>query len=155
MAAIWQITISCAFLLWKSLCFGLKFHWKFLPKGPINDKPALIQIMACRLFGDKPLSEAMLARFTDAYMHHLALMSWALNKHLLSPTGDDIFHYIFMTENNYSLIQISLNAISRISHSVLLKAMYHQRDFMYKDSLVLYTVCDTLPLPSLTQVPYI
>ena len=33
---------------------------KFVPKGPINDIPALLQIMAWRRPGDKPLSEPML-----------------------------------------------------------------------------------------------
>ena len=33
---------------------------KFVPKGPINNIPVLVQIMAWRRSGDKPLSEAML-----------------------------------------------------------------------------------------------
>ena len=43
---------------------------KFVPKGPINNKSALVQVMACRLFGAKPLPESMLTQFTDAYMGH-------------------------------------------------------------------------------------
>ena len=38
----------------------IKISLKFVPKGPINDKPALVQIMAWRRPGDKPLSEPML-----------------------------------------------------------------------------------------------
>ena len=33
---------------------------KFVPKGPINNIPALVQIMAWRRAGDKPLSEPMM-----------------------------------------------------------------------------------------------
>ena len=33
---------------------------KFVPKGPINNNPALVQIMAWRRTGDKPLSEPMM-----------------------------------------------------------------------------------------------
>ena len=33
---------------------------KFVPKGPINNIPALVQIMAWRRSGDKPLSEPMM-----------------------------------------------------------------------------------------------
>ena len=33
---------------------------KFVPKGPIDNKSALIQVMACHLFGIKPLPEPML-----------------------------------------------------------------------------------------------
>ena len=33
---------------------------KFVPKGPINNNPSLVQIMAWRRSGDKPLSEPMM-----------------------------------------------------------------------------------------------
>ena len=38
----------------------IKNSLKFVPKGPINNIPALVQIMAWRRPGDKPLSEPML-----------------------------------------------------------------------------------------------
>ena len=38
----------------------IKISLKFVPKGPINDITALVQIMAWRRPGDKPLSEAMM-----------------------------------------------------------------------------------------------
>ena len=37
----------------------IKISLKFAPKGPINNIPALVQIMACRRPGNKPLSESM------------------------------------------------------------------------------------------------
>ena len=43
---------------------------KFVPRGPIDNKPALFQVMAWRQTGDKPLPEPMLTKFTDAYMQH-------------------------------------------------------------------------------------
>ena len=36
---------------------SIKISTKFVPKGPINNIPALVQIMAWRHSGDKPLSE--------------------------------------------------------------------------------------------------
>ena len=39
----------------------IKISLKFVPKGPINNNPALVQIMAWRRSGDKPLSEPMMA----------------------------------------------------------------------------------------------
>ena len=39
-----------------------KFPQKFVPKGPMNNMPALVQIMAWRRTGDKPLSEPMMVR---------------------------------------------------------------------------------------------
>ena len=49
-------------LIWISL--------KCVSKHPINNKPALVQVIAWRRTGDKPLPEPMLAQFTDAYMQH-------------------------------------------------------------------------------------
>ena len=43
---------------------------KSIPMSPIDNKPALVQVMAWRRTGDKPLSEPMLTQFTDAYMLH-------------------------------------------------------------------------------------
>ena len=60
MDAIWQTTFSSAFSWMKMFEFLLKFHWSFIPKGRINNIPALVQIMAWRWPGDKPLSEPMM-----------------------------------------------------------------------------------------------
>ena len=40
----------------------IKFSLKFVPRGPINNIPALVQIMAWRRPGDKPLSGPMMVR---------------------------------------------------------------------------------------------
>ena len=40
----------------------IKISLKFVPKCPINNIPALVQIMAWRRPGDKPLSEAMMIK---------------------------------------------------------------------------------------------
>ena len=46
--------------IFKCIFFSEKISLRFVPNGPINNIPALIQIMALRRPGDKPLSEAML-----------------------------------------------------------------------------------------------
>ena len=46
----------------------IQISLKFVPKGPINNIPALVQIMAWPQPGDKPLSEPMLMQFPDAYV---------------------------------------------------------------------------------------
>ena len=64
----------------KIYTFRLRFQWiKFVPQGPINNIPGLVQIMAWRLTGDKPLSETILALVGDAYMRHSASMSWFIS----------------------------------------------------------------------------
>ena len=39
---------------------------KFVPKGQIDNNSELVQVMARRRIGDKPLSGPMLTQFTDA-----------------------------------------------------------------------------------------
>ena len=59
MDAISQTTFSNA-LSWKKMFeIRKKNSVKFVPNGPINSIPTLVQIMAWRRPGDKPLSEPM------------------------------------------------------------------------------------------------
>ena len=44
----------------ENCCILIKFSLKYAHKGPINNNPALVQIMAWRRSGDKPLSEPMM-----------------------------------------------------------------------------------------------
>ena len=48
----------------------IQISLKFVPRSPIANKPVLVQVMAWRRRGDKPLPEPMLTQFTDAYMQH-------------------------------------------------------------------------------------
>ena len=43
---------------------------KFVPKDPIDNKSASVQVMAWHRTGNKPLPEPMLTQFTDAHMRH-------------------------------------------------------------------------------------
>ena len=49
----------CIFLN-ENVWIAIKISLKFVPKGPINNIPALVQTMAWRRPGDKPLSEPMM-----------------------------------------------------------------------------------------------
>ena len=40
---------------------SIKISLIFIPMGPIDNIPALVQIMACRRLGDKPFFETMVA----------------------------------------------------------------------------------------------
>ena len=50
---------KCNFLN-EDVWISIKISLKFVPKGPINNIPALVQIMAWRRLGDKPWSEPMM-----------------------------------------------------------------------------------------------
>ena len=59
----------CIFVTEK--CFILiKISLEFVPRYQIDNKTVLVQIMAWRRIGDKPLSEPIVTRFIDAYMRH-------------------------------------------------------------------------------------
>ena len=51
---------KCIFLN-ENVWISFKMSLKFVPKVPINNIPALVQILAWRRWGDKPLSEPMMA----------------------------------------------------------------------------------------------
>ena len=44
----------------ENVCIAIEISLKFVLKGPINNMPELVQIMAWRRPGDKPLSEPMM-----------------------------------------------------------------------------------------------
>ena len=48
---------------------------KFVPEGPIDNKSALVQVMAWCQTGAKPLPKPIMTQFNDAYMRHLASLS--------------------------------------------------------------------------------
>ena len=70
---------------------SIKFSLKFVPKVPINNIPALVQIMAWRRSGDKLLSETMM----DSFLMHICVTrpQW-VNKSMLSSghKREIIFH---------------------------------------------------------------
>ena len=49
---------KCIFLN-ENFRIRIKISLEFVPKGPINNIPAMVQIMAWRRPGDKPLSEPL------------------------------------------------------------------------------------------------
>ena len=63
---------------------------KFVLKGPIDNKSAVVQIMACRLTGDKPLSEPMLTHLTDAYKRVTLVGRWG--NQTISPIANASTH---------------------------------------------------------------
>ena len=48
----------------------IQISLKFVPRSPIDNNPALVEVMAWRWTGDKPLHEPMMTQFTDAYVLH-------------------------------------------------------------------------------------
>ena len=60
MAAIVADDIFKCILLNENVIISIQISLKFVPEGSIDNKPALVLVMAWRRTGDKPLSDAML-----------------------------------------------------------------------------------------------
>ena len=58
----------------ENIKISIKISFNFVPKGPINNIPALVQVMALHRPGDKPFSEPMAVDLLT-YMRHAASMS--------------------------------------------------------------------------------
>ena len=61
--------LKCIFLN-KNDKIGIQISLKLVPRSPIDNTSALVQVMAWRRTGDKPLPESVMMQFIDAYMRH-------------------------------------------------------------------------------------
>ena len=65
----------------ENVWISINISLKFVPKGPINNIPALVQIMAWRCLDDKPLSEPMMV---SLLMHRCVTQpEWVEYAHVL------------------------------------------------------------------------
>ena len=106
-------TFKCIFLN-ENVRISMKISLKFVPKGPINNNPALVQIMAWHQSGDKPLSEPMMV----SLLTHICV-TWPpwVNTQRLTQNGHQLARHIwkciFLNENFCILIQISSKFIAK------------------------------------------
>ena len=63
------VIFKCIFMIEK-FCISIRISLKYVLRGPIDNRPALVQVLAWHRTGDKPLPEPTLTQFTDAYMQH-------------------------------------------------------------------------------------
>ena len=79
--------IQTHFLEW----FSIKISLKFVPKGPINNNPALVQIMAWCRPGDKPLFESMMV---SSLTHICVTRPQGVKRSPLLSRRANIYHHI-------------------------------------------------------------
>ena len=110
----------------------IRISLKYVPKGIIDNKSALVQVMAWRRAGDKPLPEPMLTQFTDAYAaqgrdeltnHYIngfvqdSSNSSALAMELLqSRTEPSIFFFFFKKKYQIFIVKYVMNALRTFFH---------------------------------------
>ena len=111
----------------ENVCISLEISLKFVPMGPINNMPALVQKMAWHRPGDKPLSFPMMVSlpmhicvtrpkwvkaFHQIYWNHATLQCCSsLPGWNGCHFADNIFKCVFLNVNVKILIQIALTEI--------------------------------------------
>ena len=104
---------KCIFLK-ENIKISIMISLKFVPRGPINNIPALVQIMAWRRPGDKPLSEPMMVNLPT---HICVTRPQWVNTLRPRQNGryypEDIFKSTFLKENIKISIMISLKFVPR------------------------------------------
>ena len=70
MVAVAQTTFPNVTKWMKYLYLDSNLDLNLVPKGPKDNKSALVQIMDWRRTGDKSLPEQMLPQFTNVYMRY-------------------------------------------------------------------------------------
>ena len=70
MVAILEDGIFKCILLNENERIPIRISLKLGPMSPIDNKPALAQVMAWHRTNDKPLPDPMLTQFIDAFMWH-------------------------------------------------------------------------------------
>ena len=68
MAAILADNIFKCIFLNENDIIQIQISLTFVPRSAVDNKPALVLVMAWHWTGDKPLSEPMLTQSTDMYM---------------------------------------------------------------------------------------
>ena len=91
--------------LYENVRISIKISLKFVPKGPINNNPSLVQIMAWRRPGDKPLSEPMIVGLP---MHMCFTRPQWVNQWLLSVHHSTNGCLVYMISTNGCLVYIIL-----------------------------------------------
>ena len=96
---------------------SIKSSLKFVPKGPINNIPSLVKIMAWRRPGDKPLSEPMMV----SLLTHICVTRPEWRRHV----------YIF-PDQHCKLFQFESNTVlsPRFTSSYICSTIWHNTMFL-------------------------
>ena len=89
-------------LLNENISISLKIPLWFVPKGPINNIPSLVQIKAWHRPGDKPLSEPNMVRVPTHIGHSASVSSYDQNMGM-----KPMFTTYLVALSSYILIQLS------------------------------------------------
>ena len=117
--------------VWISISISLKF----VPRDPINNIPTLVQVMAWRRPGDKPLSEPMMVRLpTHICVTRPQWVKWNLNQN----TAISIEENSFEKGGHFVSAAVSYQLLGGLLHCMM---YYDQVRFMMSG----YKYCLSFP----------
>ena len=143
---------KCIFLN-ENVWIPIKISLKFVPKGPINYIRALVQIMAWRRTGDKPLSEPMMPKFNDAYMRHSASMSLhpkSKSYYLCITWKNGIhscLHFVFYAQQIVWLVRVEVSPRVSVGQLAISNWKKNEKHFHITTSAIILHLC-TCCIPS-------
>ena len=109
----------------EKFCISFQISLKFVPKDPMDDKSALVQVMAWCRRGNKPLPETMRTQFTKDYLIPMSLClshHWFIQEFtILLETSHQLNWWWFVCRN------WGMNF-----HGILTKAALINHDNVYK-----------------------
>ena len=91
----------------ENVCIFINMSMKFVPKGPINNIPALVQRMALRQSGDRPLSQPMMV----SLLTHICVTRprWVKRKSKLKFKNDSIMQNGWFRRINFRRIEFQMS----------------------------------------------
>ena len=129
MAVMSQRTLSNAFSLSENIRLWIKISLKFVPKSPINDIAALVQIMGWCRPSDKPLSEPLMVTSPThicvtrpqwvnnrKYFFTDCALRWNWDKQFCSLTYCSLVTPCGYTDSGQKLVQIMACCFTATSH---------------------------------------
>ena len=101
---------------------SIKISLKFVPKGPINNIPTLVQIMAWRRSGDKPLSGPMMVNLPT----HICVTrpQWVKNSMILKVLLLRYVIDITMTMITFPVQTVACSGLKALLVYVVIKGMF-------------------------------
>ena len=86
----------------EKFCILIWIWMRVVPKGPIDNESALVQMMAWCQTGEKPLFEPMMTQFTDAYIRlgRVNTIYWYISPAIDINWISEIVFNIFMGQRN-------------------------------------------------------
>ena len=112
---------------------------KFVPKGPINNIPSLLEIMSWRRPGDKPLSEPMMVSLlTHICVNRPQWVKWTL---FLTPFSHILLKHSIFVNALWVNKCVLMSFDTKTAYDVIIRALFEQSNILRKNKLFLCNWC--------------